>query len=174
MFFEDSGFVELLDTARLIMLWKQLTLQNKVVARLVLISSVGFSPSFSSAAEWTKVGEVDSQFGPSVVELDSSSIRNFTSTPEQEELEFQRFHSKVRSAWFRISFSPTEVEGQTISSGLIRLAVNCDINQTQTEQMIVYSGTRGTGKKLASTQTRSLWVDIVPDSLPDLARRELC
>jgi len=132
-------------------------------------------PSTSVAAEWVNIGTVDSQFGTSEVEIDTASIRKFTGTRIREEREFQ-LYSKVRSAWFRISFRPVEIEGQKMSSALMRININCDIDSVQTEAMVVFSGTRGRGRRLASTDSeyRTIWTDIVPESLQDLARQELC
>jgi hypothetical protein len=134
------------------------------------------APSASYATEWVSIGTVDSSFGPSQVELDADSIKQSTSTPIPEELEFQLLHSKVRSAWFRLSFAPVEIERQAMSSALMRININCDTNSTQTEALIAYAGTRGRGKRLAATDSayRTPWVDIVPDSLQDIARQELC
>lgn len=147
---------------------------KEIFAGLAL--AVAALPTASFATEWVHLGEVDSQFGPSRVELDVDSIRKSSGSKEIEVLRYEILHSKVRSGWFRVSFKPVIIEGQKMSSGLMRININCNSSLVQTEAMIVYEGARGTGKRLGATDPDSinLWTDIVPDSLQDLARHELC
>jgi transcriptional regulator of aromatic amino acid metabolism len=141
-----------------------------------LIFALATVPVVSLSAEWVHIGVVNSQFGSAKVELDVDSIRKSSGSKEIEVLRYEILHSKVRSGWFRVSFKPVVIKGQKMSSGLMRININCNTASVQTEAMIVYEGARGTGKRLASTESDSinLWTDIVPDSLQDLARHELC
>lgn len=142
---------------------------------VIMVALLTAPPITSHATNWRGIGTVDSQFGLAEVELDTDSIKQFTNTRIREELGIQ-FYSKVRSAWFRMSFSPVEIRGQEMSSGLMRININCDTSHTQTEAMIVFSRPRGKGKRLGATDDdyRTQWVDIVPNTLQDLARDELC
>ena len=130
----------------------------------------------SNDDDWTVIGSVDSQFGPSLVELKSSSIRN-DANPSGPQDHWQRY-SKMRSAWIRITFAPVQVEArkESMSSALMHLSVSCDTSTARTDSMIAFSGSRGEGEKLASTSDRdnSLWVKIATDTVQDIAQSVLC
>lgn len=128
-----------------------------------------------SENSWKEIGSVKSSFGPSIVEIDQSSIQEDTPSGTPSDLPYEQPKGN-KAAWIRISFPPYHARGKSMSSSAMHVIFNCDIRQVKVDGMIAYEGPRGTGEELESSldNERALWAKVPSRTPQELAFKVLC
>lgn len=124
---------------------------------------------------WKEIGSVKTSFGPSLVEIDQSSIQEDTPAGTPTDLPYEQAKGK-KSAWVRVSFPPYHANGKSMSSSAMHLIFDCDIRHVKVDGMIAYGGPRGTGEELESSldDERALWSKVPSRTPQELAFKVLC
>jgi hypothetical protein len=124
---------------------------------------------------WRPIGTLTTKFGETEVELDQQSVQQGLASTSSAPV-YGRKKNDLRSAWIRMSFPPYRSNGRSMSSAAMHVISDCYLETVKVDEMIAFSGRKGSGTELesSSSEESAQWANPVSGTPQGLAYKILC